>query len=152
MDKVTVLQQCVDQMTLDMFNALRLLPPLDTEDDSNAEVVAEQLERIKGLAKDLLLSAKRTNEVIDTLPGLDKTEADQLEELRLLQLASDEEARNLLEAEAEALQWNARAHESLQVICDTRLKKRPSKISDPPSISTTLTTTASSTILPTTDL
>ncbi|KAF0751746.1 hypothetical protein AaE_006268, partial [Aphanomyces astaci] len=85
MDKVTVLQQCVDQMTLDMFNALRLLPPLDTEDDSNAEVVAEQLERIKGLAKDLLLSAKRTNEVIDTLPGLDKTEADQLEELRLLQ-------------------------------------------------------------------
>ncbi|RHY32923.1 hypothetical protein DYB32_002113 [Aphanomyces invadans] len=112
-------------MTLDMFNALRLLPPLDAKDESNAEVVAEQLERIKGLAKDLLLSAKRTNEVIDSLPGLDKTEADQLEELRLLQLESDEEARNLLDAETEALQWSARARESLRVVCDTRLKRRP---------------------------
>ncbi|CAK4676283.1 hypothetical protein LEN26_018998 [Aphanomyces euteiches] len=127
MDKVTELQECVDKMALDMFNALRLLPPLNKKDEKNADEVAEQIERIKGLARDLLLSAKRTNEVIDMLPGLGKTEADQLEEMRLLQIASDEEARNLLEAEAEALQWSQRAQESLKVICETRLKRTTSQ-------------------------
>ncbi|CAK4072010.1 unnamed protein product [Aphanomyces euteiches] len=127
MDKVTELQECVDKMALDMFNALRLLPPLSKKDEKNADEVAEQIERIKGLARDLLLSAERTNEVIDMLPGLGKTEADQLEEMRLLQIASDEEARNLLEAEAEALQWSQRAQESLKVICETRLKRTTSQ-------------------------
>ncbi|KAG9416877.1 hypothetical protein AC1031_001268 [Aphanomyces cochlioides] len=127
MDKVTELQECVDKMALDMFNALRLLPPLSKKDEKNADEVAEQIERIKGLARDLLLSAKRTNEVIDMLQGLGKTEADQLEEMRLLQIASDEEARNLLEAEAEALQWSQRAQESLKVICETRLKRTTSQ-------------------------
>ncbi|KAF0711830.1 Aste57867_5088 [Aphanomyces stellatus] len=138
MDKVTELQQCVDQMALDMFNALRLLPSLSAKDEKNADEVAEQMDRIKGLAKDLLLSAKATQDVIETLPGLEKSEADQLEEMRQLQLASDEEARNLLEAEAEALQWSKRAQESLRVICETRLKRSASAAARlPPSVATT---------------
>ncbi|EQC35820.1 hypothetical protein SDRG_06574 [Saprolegnia diclina VS20] len=121
MDKVSELQQCVDQMALDMFNALRLLPSIAK--DASPEEVKEQRERVKGLARDLLLTAKKTNDVIDSLPGLDKTEDEQLDEMAKLQLASDEEARNLFEAEEEALLWNQRAQESLRVICDTRLKR-----------------------------
>ncbi|OQS07941.1 oligomeric Golgi complex subunit 5 [Thraustotheca clavata] len=117
MDKVSELQQCVDQMALDMFNALRLLPPMN---GLNEEETKEHVERIKGLAKDLLLTAKLTNEAIDALPGLEKTEEDQLEEMAKLQLASDEEARLLCEAEAEALRWNQCAQDSIRVICDTQ--------------------------------
>ncbi|OQR98583.1 hypothetical protein ACHHYP_08300 [Achlya hypogyna] len=117
MDRVSELQQCVDQMALDMFNALRLLPSMEPADSK------ENIERVKGLARDLLLTAKRTNEVIDSLPGLDKTEEEQFDEMAKLQIASDEEARNLYEAEEEALLWNQRAQESLRVICETRLKR-----------------------------
>jgi hypothetical protein len=121
MDKVSALQQCVDQMALDMFNALRLLPPMGSSDDP--EVFQENILRVKGLARDLLSSAQKTNDMIDLLPGLEKTEADQLEEMQQLQAESDEQARNLREAEEEALQWSQRAQESLRVICETRLKQ-----------------------------
>ncbi|KAJ0397960.1 hypothetical protein ATCC90586_002023 [Pythium insidiosum] len=91
MDKVSLLQESVDRFALSMFNALRLLPATLGDDKTRAESV----NAVKALAKDVIAAAKETDALIDELPGLDKTEEEQLEEMRRLQIQSEEEAQTL---------------------------------------------------------
>ncbi|KAG2509977.1 hypothetical protein JM18_008595 [Phytophthora kernoviae] len=98
LDKVSLLQESVDKMTLSMFNALRLLPA-STDDNANNQ---ETKDAITSLANDVLRMVQETDVLIDDLPGLDKTEAEQLEELRRLQIQSEEEAQTLRQVAEEA--------------------------------------------------
>ncbi|TYZ68824.1 hypothetical protein PybrP1_011948 [[Pythium] brassicae (nom. inval.)] len=116
LDKVSLLQESVDKMALSMFNALRLLP-VGSGDR------AETATAIRSLADDVLRMVKETDALIDDLPGLDKTESDQLEELRRLQIESEEEAQTLRQVADEAERWMDRARDSLRVISETRLRR-----------------------------
>ncbi|KAG7394576.1 hypothetical protein PHYBOEH_004994 [Phytophthora boehmeriae] len=116
LDKVSLLQESVDKMALSMFNALRLLPA------SNAST-QETKDAITSLANDVLRMVQETDVLIDDLPGLDKTEAEQLEELRRLQIQSEEEAQTLRQVAEEAERWMDRARDSLRVISETRLRR-----------------------------
>ncbi|KAJ0393665.1 hypothetical protein P43SY_003684 [Pythium insidiosum] len=98
MDKVSLLQESVDRFALSMFNALRLLPATLGDDKTRAESV----NAVKALAKDVIAAAKETDALIDELPGLDKTEEEQLEEMRRLQIQSEEEAQTLRHVAEEA--------------------------------------------------
>ncbi|GLE00939.1 hypothetical protein PINS_up009736 [Pythium insidiosum] len=117
LDKVSLLQESVDRLALSMFNALRLLPATLGDDKSRAENV----DAVKALAKDVIAAAKETDALIDELPGLDKTEEEQLEEMRRLQIQSEEEAQTLRHAAEEAERWMERARDSLRVISEARL-------------------------------
>ncbi|POM78818.1 Hypothetical protein PHPALM_3608 [Phytophthora palmivora] len=98
LDKVSLLQESVDKMALSMFNALRLLP-VATGDDTKKQ---ETKDAITTLANDVLKMVQETDALIDDLPGLDKTEAEQMEELRRLQIQSEEEAQTLRQVAEEA--------------------------------------------------
>ncbi|DBA00567.1 TPA: hypothetical protein N0F65_007696 [Lagenidium giganteum] len=98
LDKVSLLQASVDRMALGMFNALRLLPA-GLESSGSQE---ETMQTIKDLAKDVLAAVKETDRLINDLPGLDKTESEQLEEMRRLQIQSEEEAQTLRQVADEA--------------------------------------------------
>uniref|UniRef100_M4BEM1 Mediator of RNA polymerase II transcription subunit 21 n=1 Tax=Hyaloperonospora arabidopsidis (strain Emoy2) TaxID=559515 RepID=M4BEM1_HYAAE len=93
LDKVSLLQESVDKMALSMFNALRLLPAT-TGDDTKNQIVT--------LANDVLKMVQETDVLIDDLPGLDKTEAEQMETMRRLQIQSEEEAQTLRQVAEEA--------------------------------------------------
>ncbi|KAF1779648.1 Mediator complex, subunit Med21 [Phytophthora cactorum] len=116
MDKVSLLQESVDKTALSMFNALRLLPAA-TEDDAKKQ---ETKDAITTLANDVLKMVHETDALIDDLPGLDKTEAEQMEELRRLQIESEEEAQTLRQVAEEAERWMDRARDSLRVISETQ--------------------------------
>ncbi|GAB9464484.1 unnamed protein product [Globisporangium polare] len=118
-DKVSLLQESVDKMALSMFNALRLLPA-NVGDESSKEETATA---IRSLANDVLRMVKETDSLIDDLPGLDKTESDQVEELRRLQIQSEDEAQTLRQVAEEAERWMDRARDSLRVISETRLRR-----------------------------
>ncbi|CEG46077.1 Mediator complex, subunit Med21 [Plasmopara halstedii] len=117
LDKVSLLQESVDKTALSMFNALRLLP-LVTGDEANKQ---EAKDAIMTLANDVLRMVQETDVLIDDLPGLDKTEAEQMEEMRRLQIQSEEEAQNLRQVAEEAERWMERSRDSLRVISETRL-------------------------------
>ncbi|KAF4136326.1 Subunit 21 of Mediator complex [Phytophthora infestans] len=119
LDKVSLLQESVDKMALSMFNALRLLPAA-TGDDAKKQ---ETKDAITTLANDVLKMVQETDALIDDLPGLDKTEAEQTEELRRLQIESEEEAQTLRQVAEEAERWMNRARDSLRVISETRLRR-----------------------------
>ncbi|KAE9021211.1 hypothetical protein PR002_g12313 [Phytophthora rubi] len=123
LDKVSLLQESVDKMALSMFNALRLLPAATgaaTGDDAKKQ---ETKDAITTLANDVLKMVQETDALIDDLPGLDKTEAEQMEELRRLQIQSEEEAQTLRQVAEEAERWMDRARDSLRVISETRLRR-----------------------------
>ncbi|KAF1329578.1 Mediator complex, subunit med21, partial [Globisporangium splendens] len=120
LDKVSMLQESVDKMALSMFNALRLLPA-STGDEGSKEETAAAVRRmvhtpmayarrvdIRLLANDVLRMVKETDALIDDLPGLEKTESDQLEELRRLQIQSEEEAQTLRQVAEEAVSKRAK--------------------------------------------
>ncbi|OWZ22272.1 hypothetical protein PHMEG_0003064 [Phytophthora megakarya] len=119
LDKVSLLQESVDKMALSMFNALRLLPAA-TGDNTKTQ---ETKDAITTLANDVLRMVQETDAMIDDLPGLDKTEAEQMEELRRLQIQSEEEAQTLRQVAEEAERWMDRARDSLRVISETRLRR-----------------------------
>uniref|UniRef100_K3X2M6 Mediator of RNA polymerase II transcription subunit 21 n=1 Tax=Globisporangium ultimum (strain ATCC 200006 / CBS 805.95 / DAOM BR144) TaxID=431595 RepID=K3X2M6_GLOUD len=119
LDKVSMLQESVDKMALSMFNALRLLPASTGDEGSKEETAAA----IRSLANDVLRMVKETDALIDDLPGLEKTESEQLEELRHLQIQSEEEAQTLRQVAEEAERWMDRARDSLRVISETRLRR-----------------------------
>ncbi|CAI5720816.1 unnamed protein product [Peronospora effusa] len=119
LDKVSLLQESVDKMALSMFNALRLLPAA-TGDDTKKQ---ETKDAITTLANDVLKMVQETDALIDDLPGLDKTEIEQMEELRRLQIQSEEEAQTLRQVAEEAERWMDRARDSLRVISETRLRR-----------------------------
>ncbi|KAL4117949.1 hypothetical protein PRIC2_010277 [Phytophthora ramorum] len=119
LDKVSLLQESVDKTALSMFNALRLLPAA-TGDDAKQQ---EAKDAITTLANDVLKMVQETDALIDDLPGLDKTEAEQMEELRRLQIQSEEEAQTLRQVAEEAERWMDRARDSLRVISETRLRR-----------------------------
>ncbi|CAI5747183.1 unnamed protein product [Peronospora destructor] len=119
LDKVSLLQESVDKLALSMFNALRLLPAA-TGDDTKKQ---ETKEAITTLANDVLKMVQETDALIDDLPGLDKTEIKQMEELRRLQIQSEEEAQTLRQVAEEAERWMDRARDSLRVISETRLRR-----------------------------
>ncbi|CAI5725735.1 unnamed protein product [Hyaloperonospora brassicae] len=114
LDKVSLLQESVDKMALSMFNALRLLPAT-TGDDTKTQIVT--------LANDVLKMVQETDALIDDLPGLDKTEVEQMETMRRLQIQSEEEAQTLRQVAEEAERWMDRARDSLRVISETRLRR-----------------------------
>ncbi|KAF1791883.1 Mediator complex, subunit Med21 [Phytophthora cactorum] len=114
-EDVSLLQESVDKTALSMFNALRLLPAA-TEDD------AKKQETKDALANDVLKMVHETDALIDDLPGLDKTEAEQMEELRRLQIESEEEAQTLRQV-LKKQRWMDRARDSLRVISETRLRR-----------------------------
>eukprot|EP00644_Phytophthora_capsici_P008162 jgi/Phyca11/510432/fgenesh2_kg.PHYCAscaffold_60_\ len=120
LDKVSLLQESVDKMALSMFNALRLLPAAKGDDANNQET----RDAITTLANDVLKMVQETDALIDDLPGLDKTEAEQMEELRRLQIQSEEEAQTLRQVAEEAERWMDRARDSLRVISETRLRRK----------------------------
>ncbi|KAK1930467.1 hypothetical protein P3T76_014138 [Phytophthora citrophthora] len=120
LDKVSLLQESVDKMALSMFNALRLLPAAKGDDANNQETK----DAITTLANDVLKMVQETDALIDDLPGLDKTETEQMEELRRLQIQSEEEAQTLRQVAEEAERWMDRARDSLRVISETRLRRR----------------------------
>ncbi|TDH72564.1 hypothetical protein CCR75_003896 [Bremia lactucae] len=119
LDKVSLLQESVDKTALSMFNALRLLPA-SNGDDTKKE---ENKDAIITLANDVLRMVQETDVLIDDLPGLDKTEAEQMEELRRLQIQSEEEAQTLRQVAEEAERWIGRARDSLRVISETCLRR-----------------------------
>ncbi|KAG7382533.1 hypothetical protein PHYPSEUDO_004800 [Phytophthora pseudosyringae] len=119
LDKVSLLQESVDKMALSMFNALRLLPAA-TGDDAKTQ---ETKDAVTTLANDVLKMVQETDALIDDLPGLDKTETEQMEELRRLQIQSEEEAQTLRQVAEEAERWMDRARDSLRVISETRLRR-----------------------------
>ncbi|CAH0484458.1 unnamed protein product [Peronospora farinosa] len=119
LDKVSLLQESVDKMALSMFNALRLLPAA-TGDDTKKQ---ETKDAITTLANDVLKMVQETDALIDDLPGLEKTEIEQMEELRRLQIQSEEEAQTLRQVAEEAERWMDRARDSLRVISETRLRR-----------------------------
>ncbi|CAH0482106.1 unnamed protein product [Peronospora belbahrii] len=119
LDKVSLLQESMDKMALSMFNALRLLPA-STGDDTKKQ---ETKDAITMLAKDVLKMVQETDVLIDDLPGLNKTETEQMEELRRLQIQSEEEAQTLRQVAEEAERWMERARNSLRVISETRLRR-----------------------------
>ncbi|KAI9982907.1 hypothetical protein PInf_006707 [Phytophthora infestans] len=140
LDKVSLLQESVDKMALSMFNALRLLPAATGDDAKKQETkdavrtlgdeFKDSLEadsllcgQITTLANDVLKMVQETDALIDDLPGLDKTEAEQTEELRRLQIESEEEAQTLRQVAEEAERWMNRARDSLRVISETRLRR-----------------------------
>lgn len=70
LDKVTQLQDYVDQFALSMFNALRLLP--DTWKSS--EGTQSAAEKVKELAKTVIDTAHSIDQLVDQLPGLNTSE------------------------------------------------------------------------------
>ncbi|CAM9252201.1 unnamed protein product [Chrysoparadoxa australica] len=116
-DAVSQLQGTVDGLALAMFDALRLIPPGDaTLEDKQWE------KQVKVLGEKVLRQAAKLDEMIDTLPGADKTEEEQLQELRELHACSEGQRFKLKEAVQEVEELHAAASLSLDEIARTILQ------------------------------
>lgn len=97
LDRLTQLQQCLDQLVIQFYSALghvnthhdfMPLTPNDTKvtDNTVTPVTQQELEsNMKELAKDVVLKTQQVENLIDSLPGLQSSEADQIEKLKKLE-------------------------------------------------------------------
>ncbi|KAK9468882.1 mediator complex, subunit Med21 [Lipomyces arxii] len=133
-DRLTQLQNAVDQLAVQFYSALHYLDthhdfvPLDSEPKvTDPQVTADSPEVFKAtqleLAHDIILKTKQIHLLISSLPGADVSEQDQLD--RVKELESELES-----AEAERQEWLRRRKELLEK-CDSvilRLSKRKIEI------------------------
>lgn len=123
LDRVTQLQDHVDQLALGLFNALRLLPSSPSEEEEKAEDDG-RMEQIKQLGSTVIQSMKSIEEMIHQLPGLDTTESDQIQELSQLEQLNKEAGLQFIESTKRAREWKVRAQASLKQIANDKLNYR----------------------------
>ncbi|KAG5185324.1 hypothetical protein JKP88DRAFT_219300 [Tribonema minus] len=96
-DQVSVMQDKVDQLALAMFESIRSLPDPAADPSFAPEFVvsagqsdAQQqhgqqwIDAVAALSARVVAEARALDNMIETLPGMDKTEAQQLQELKEL--------------------------------------------------------------------
>jgi uncharacterized phage infection (PIP) family protein YhgE len=132
-DAVSLLQDHVDLLALAMFDAIRLLPkeetgpaPLPMFAGLPVATCAVQPwdNKVKTLADKVVFEAQTLDSMIDQLPGADKSELQQLDELRQLAATSAKLQVELTEKAAEA--------RALMTKANTKLDKLSNAVFDPP--------------------
>ena len=124
LDKVTQLQQSIDELTLSMFNALRLLPNDHDKKTQEPNIDDEQKKQIFDMAQTVITTSKNINLLINDLPGLNSSENDQIKELLAAEKDADIMIKKLSAAEMEAERWCDLARKSLRTIAADKLRYR----------------------------
>jgi len=93
-DSLTILQNSVDRLAVNIFDALRLLPGNDVDEEAR--------DKIKSLAEAVNKQAKDISDQIDSLPGIDFTEEEQLAAMADLERQSQEHRKVLFRLHQEA--------------------------------------------------
>jgi Subunit 21 of Mediator complex len=126
-DAVSLLQDHVDLLALAMFDAIRLLPQAEAEPAplpmfaglAVATCAVQPWDsKVKALADKVVFEAQTLDSMIDQLPGADKSELQQLDELRELAASSAKLQVELTEKAAEARALMTEANTKLDELAD----------------------------------
>jgi Subunit 21 of Mediator complex len=126
-DAVSLLQDHVDLLALAMFDAIRLLPQAEAEPAPLPMFAGLPIatcavqpwdSKVKALADKVVFEALTLDSMIDQLPGADKSELQQLDELRELAATSAKLQVELTERAAEARALMTKANTKLDELAD----------------------------------
>jgi len=131
MDKITQVQLLVDKLSTHFFNSVGTIQrdaaptslgystQLPPPEPAPAGVVKEQMQMF---AREIVSHCKQIEELIDSLPGIEDTEEEQLRKLAELQSENEMLGKQILDKIEEAEQLNSKVGEALHQIAIDKIE------------------------------